>query len=81
MQERIAALTEANTELDAAAHEASAVARRADAGATRAAQERELLERHNAWLSEELTRKADFFQAERTAATRTVRAKFIVMTI
>ncbi|GAB4815353.1 hypothetical protein N2152v2_002399 [Parachlorella kessleri] len=63
--EKNVSLTEANTQLDAKLHEAQAAASRAQLTQARIVQEKEILEKQNAWLNEELNRKSEALSTER----------------
>ena len=72
VQDKVVALTNTNTQLDAQVHEAQAAQSRAALKHTRLEQEKEILEKGSRWLSEELERKSEAFSAERRKATDTI---------
>lgn len=70
--DRSVALTQANAQLDAQLHEAQAAASRTALTLSRLQQEKEIQAKSNAWLSQELDRKSEAFNAERRKATDTI---------
>lgn len=72
MQDKIIALTKANAELDAKLHSSQAEQNRALLDRSRMEQEKEILEKSNAWLTEELDRKTQSTNQERRKATENI---------
>jgi hypothetical protein len=70
--DKVIAVTKTNTELDAQLHAAQAAQSRAALQQARFEQEKEILEKGNKWLNEELERKSQAFSEERSQATKRI---------
>lgn len=72
IQDKNIALTETNAQLDAKVHDAQTAQSRAQLTQTRLEQEKQILEKGNKWLAEELERKSEAYAQERRKATDTI---------
>ena len=70
--DKLISLTKSNTELDAKLHSVQALQSRAALNQSRLEQEKEILEKGNKWLYEELESKSQAFNTERRKATDTI---------
>lgn len=70
--DKLITLTKTNTELDAKLHSTQALQSRAALNQSRLEQEKEILEKGNKWLYDELETKSQAFNTERRKATDTI---------
>lgn len=72
MQDKNVALTQSNIQLETAVHDAQSAQSRAQLTQARLEQEKNIVEKANKWLNEELERKSEAFNAERRKATDSI---------